>query len=791
MGLTAVVLSGFALAAMAPWLHRKFRGPSGWVFALLPAGITAYLAQYIGPISRGEPVTPEYHTWASDLGVSLSFHLDGLSLLFALLIAGTGTLVLIYSAGYLGAHPQAGRFYAYLLMFMASMLGLVLADNVLALFIFWELTSISSFLLIGYHHDRESARSAAWQALLVTGGGGLTLMAGLLLLAAAGGSFEMSDLLTRGDTVRTHDYYLPVLVLVLVGAATKSAQFPFHFWLPSAMEAPTPVSAYLHSATMVKAGVYLLARTHPVLGGTAEWQWSVTAVGAVTMVVAGVLSVIQFDLKRILAYSTVSALGTLTLLLGLGVSGAVKAAVVFLVAHALYKGALFMVAGSVDHETGTRDVRELGGLWRVMPYTAAAGLIAGLSLAGLGPFLSFIGKEALFEAVWESPDVWFVLAPAAVFAGALFVVVAGLVVLGPFFGPRREALASVHEGPVSLWLGPVLLSLAGLVAGLWPAWVASQIVSPAVTAILGQPYPVELALWHGVNAALVMSIISLILGAAVYALRGRLGRVLRGGSRLLDYGPEAWYAAAVRWLNTFAWTTTHVIQSGYLRYYIFTVLVTTTALVGYTLVRRAGLSPPGDWRDVKFYEAGLLGITVLAALMAVLVRSYLTAIAALGVVGYSVALMFVLFGAPDLAMTQFLIETLTVILFLLVFVRRRQPADLSRRPARLRDAGLAIAVGAVMAALVLVATAEQRHRPSISRFFAERSWEDAHGRNIVNVILVDFRALDTLGEITVLAAAGVGVYGLLRLRLGRRRPTEEKVFPEDPDIPESTAGGGP
>jgi multicomponent Na+:H+ antiporter subunit A len=761
MGIPTAVFSAFALAVAAPWLHRLIGPRSGWVFALLPAGIFAYLTTLVGPMSAGDAVRVEY-PWVPALGVALSFHLDGLALLFSLLIAGTGVLVLIYSAGYLGDHPQAGRFYAALLTFMGAMFGLVLADNLFALFVFWELTSIASYFLIGFNHERAEARAAALQALLITGGGGLTLLAGLLLLGSAGGSFEMSELAGRGSAIRTHVLYLPVFILVLLGAATKSAQFPFHFWLPGAMAAPSPVSAYLHSATMVKAGVYLLARLHPMLGGTDEWQVSLAAIGGVTMITAGVLAVCASDLKQILAYSTVSALGTLVLLLGIGTPGAVQAAIVFLLAHALYKGALFMVAGAIEHETGTRDVRELGGLRRVMPFTAAAAVLAGLALAGLAPFLSFIGKEAMFEAVWDEA-AWAILVPASVFAGALIVVVAGLVAYRPFFSASRPELAKTHEAPMSLWLGPVVLALAGTASGLWPMPVAEQIVSPAVTSVLGTPTAVKLALWHGVNPALLMSAASLTLGVIVYLLRDKLGHMLGRLRSVLTIGPAAWYDLELRGLEWTARTVTAVVQSGYLRYYTFTILAMAAGLTGYALLGRVGLSPPGDWTDLTFYEAGLVVVILLSALMAIVVRSYLTAIAALGVLGYAVAIVYVMFGAPDLAMTQFLVETLTLILFLQVFARRRQTPDLSYRPARLRDAILAIVVGTLMTALVLVATAHQ-FSPSISRYYSERSLPDAHGRNVVNVILVDFRGLDTLGEITVLAAAGIGVFALLKLR---------------------------
>jgi multicomponent Na+:H+ antiporter subunit A len=394
----AAVFSSFGAALAAPWLHRVTRGATAPLLALLPASLLIYFASFAGRIAKGERVTVSY-AWAPNLGVNLSFALDGLSLLFALLICGIGALVVIYAGGYLAGHHQLGRFYAFLLLFMASMLGLVLADNLLLLFVFWELTSISSFLLIGFDHEQEASRAAALQALLVTGGGGLALFAGMILLGLAGDSFELSTLLARGDMVRGDTRYLPILLLVVAGAFTKSAQVPFHFWLPGAMAAPTPVSAYLHSATMVKAGVYLLARLSPILGETATWTAIVAPVGAITMLLGGVIALYQTDLKRILAYSTISALGTLVLLLGLGTAAAITAAIVFLFAHALYKGALFMVAGALDHETGTRDVEQLGGLRRAMPVTAVVAALAAVSLAGFGPVVSFIGKELLLEAV--------------------------------------------------------------------------------------------------------------------------------------------------------------------------------------------------------------------------------------------------------------------------------------------------------------------------------------------------------------------------------------------------------
>ncbi len=756
------VLSGFVLALAAPWVYQWGRGATGWLIALLPFGLLAYFATFVPPVADGETFSVSY-PWVPTLGISFSFYIDGLSLLFATLISGIGALIMIYSGGYLGKHPQIGRFYLYILMFMASMLGLVTADNLLTLFVFWEMTSISSYLLVGFEHEEETARASALQALLVTGSGGLALLAGLVILGLAGGSFELSSLLTQGDVVRDHPLYLPILLLVLVGAFTKSAQVPFHFWLPGAMAAPTPVSAYLHSATMVKAGIYLLARLSPVLGGTDAWLFLVTTTGTVTMVVGGYTALYQTDLKRILAYSTVSALGTLTLLLGLGTRYAIIGAMVFLLAHALYKGALFMIAGIIDHETGTRDVERLGGLRRAMPITALIAGFAALSLGGVGPMLSFIGKELLLEAVLAAERAWVFLVPAVVLAGSFFVVVAAIVGIRPFFGAERHTPKHPHEAPPSLWLGPAVLTVIGIVTGILPSTVANAFATPAVAAVLSESEPVTLYLWHGFNIVLGLSAVSVILGIFLFTGWTSLRRKTSWVERIFAWGPTRWYTLSLDGMNWLAREQTRRLQNGYLRYYLLTILVTTVGLVGYTLLTQA--NPPGrlGWSSVRFYELALALLIVLAAGAAVISPSRLSAVAALGVVGYGIALIYILFGAPDLAMTQFMVETLTVILFVLVFYHMPRFTEKSTRAVRLRDAVVAIGTGSLMTALVLAAAAT----PSgsvLASYFAENSVPLAHGRNIVNVILVDYRAMDTLGEITVLAVAGSGVFALLKLR---------------------------
>jgi multicomponent Na+:H+ antiporter subunit A len=763
-----VVLTGFGVALAAPWLHRLTRHATGWLLALVPLAIAGRLGGYLPAVMRGEAFTFR-HAWAPDFGVYLSFRLDGLSLLFALLISVIGALILIYAGGYLHGHPQLGRFYFSILLFMASMLGVALADNLIALFVFWELTSFSSYLLIGFDHEREAARRAALQALLVTGAGGLALLAGFLLLGQAGGSLEISELLLRSEAVRSSALYPAILLLVLAGAFTKSAQAPFHFWLPAAMEAPTPVSAYLHSATMVKAGVYLLARLQAALGGTDLWYVLVSAGGAVTLLLGALLAFRQDDLKRLLAYSTVSALGLMTMLLGIGTDTAVTAAMTFLLAHALYKGALFLVAGILDHETGTRHVAGLGGLRRAMPITASAAALAGISMAGLPPLLGMIGKELTLEAVLGAPlgSQW--LSAAAMAASALFVALAGMVALQPFFGDLRPTPQPPHEAPLALWLGPLALGVGGLTAGLLPVLPGENLVGPAVAAVLQRPVEVHLALWHGVTRELGYAAAAVAGGAGLYAARAPLRRAAAALTLPGRWGPAQWYDRLLDGLNALATSQTRLLQNGYLRFYLMTVMGTATALAGYTLIGGDAVVWPGDWKAVHFYEGGVVLLMLAAAMVSVRSTSRLGAVAALGFVGYGVALVFVLFGAPDLAMTQFLIETLTVILLVLVLYYLPPFATLSRRPARLRDALVALAGGAVMTALVLAAT-YPTSSPALAAYFAQNSLPLGHGRNVVNVILVDFRSLDTLGEITVLSVAGIGVYALLKLRLGRRTP---------------------
>jgi multicomponent Na+:H+ antiporter subunit A len=756
------VLSSFVASILAPWVHRFTGRLAGWLLALPPFGLTLYFTSFLPAIASGQVFIFAYN-WAPSLGIAFSFLLDGFSLLFAILISAVGALIIIYSNGYLADHPQVGRFYLYILMFMGSMLGLVLADNLITLFLFWELTSISSYLLIGFDHEREEARAAALQALLVTSGGGLALLAGFLLLGHVGGSLEISALLKNGDMIRSHPLYAPIALLVMAGAFTKSAQVPFHFWLPGAMVAPTPVSAYLHSATMVKAGVYLLARLTPVLGGTEIWTTALTAAGAITMIAGAFLALRQTDLKLILAYLTVSALGILVLFIGLGTSEAIIAAVVFLLGHALYKGALFLVVGIVDHETGTRELRQLSGLRSAMPITATIAALAALSLAALPPAFGFIGKELLLQASLDAEAGAALLTIALVLASIVFVAAAGIIVFVPFFGKITDSAKRAHEPLPSLWLAPMLLAFFGILFGVMPSLVEGPLLRSAAQAILGESVALHLALWHGFNLPLTLSVVSLVCGAALYASRRQAQNAAMRLQVTSAWGPQHWYNHLLAGMNVLARRQTQLLQNGYLRVYLLIIVAATVALAVTKLFNAIGAVDLTRDLDVRFYEWILAVLIPVGALTAIMSRSRLGAVAALGVVGYSVGLIFVLFSAPDLAMTQFMVETLTVILFVLVFYHLPRFTAFSPRLVLARDAATALAFGGLITVIVSIGSGIQIY-PKISDYFVENSLPLAHGRNVVNTILVDFREFDTFGEITVLAVAGIGVYALLKSR---------------------------
>jgi multicomponent Na+:H+ antiporter subunit A len=757
------VLSCFILACFAPWLHRLGGRQSGWLLSLLPAALFVYFASLLPEVSQGGQLLFAY-PWFPGLQIQLSFLVDGLSLLFALLITGIGFFILVYGGRYLEGHQSLGRFYIFLLAFMGSMLGLVLSDNLISLFVFWELTTVTSFMLIGFNHEQEDARKKAHQGLMVTVLGGLALMTGFIMLGLAAGSFELSTILASG-TLTEHSLYLPMLLLILLGTFTKSAQTPFHFWLPNAMAAPTPVSAYLHSATMVKAGVYLMARLHPSLGGSEAWLFILTLFGAVTMVTGIFLASRATGVKRVLAYSTVMALGTLTMLLGLGTEKAALAAVTFLLAHALYKGALFMIAGILDHSAGVKDFRDVGGLRSSMPVTTVVAILASLSLAGIIPLFGFVGKELLLEAVL-SASIWQIgLTVATLVANIMVVLVAAIMALKPWFGKPVETPKKPHDPNAALLIGPAILAVLGLLFGLVPALAADGILTAAASAVYGQPVTLGLSLWHGINLPLMLTISSLILGLIMFRFWSGWRHITRFMQTAEKFGPEVIYERLMLGMTTFASWQTKTLQNGYLRNYLITTLGTVIIIVGWALLRVNQLELNISLSDIKVHEFAIVALLILSALIAAVVRSFLAAVTMLGALGFGVALLYVFFSAVDVGITQVLVETITVLLLVLVLYRLPEFRSLSSNANRIRDAIIAGMTGLLMTILVLAITSA-RQLEGISEYFLQNSGPLGHGRNVVNVILVDFRALDTLGEIFVLALVAIGVYAMIHLRTG-------------------------
>jgi multicomponent Na+:H+ antiporter subunit A len=759
-----LILLGILLAFAVPFIRNFSEKISGISLLAYPLLGLIYFLACIPAVLENNRVYSSV-PWVPSLNINLSFSLDGLSLLFCLLITGIGVLVIGYALKYMEKDMYKGKFFLFLILFMASMLGLVLADNIFLIFIFWELTSVSSFFLIGHKHKDEESRKSALQALILTSAGGLAMLAGMIMMVQATGSTEISQIINQSELLINSNLFLPALFLVLLGCFTKSAQFPFHFWLPGAMTAPTPVSAYLHSATMVKAGIYMLARLSPIFSEHEYWINILTYTGAITMLTGAILSVLQKDLKKILAYSTVSSLGTLVLLLGIGEEYATKAFVVFLVVHSLYKGAFFLIAGTIDYETGTRNVDQLGGLKKSMPFLAIASFTALLSNAGIPPLFGFIGKELIYEAALEFGDKALLFTGLAVFSNILLVVAGLNAAFKPFIG-NTVVLPTNKVNSPALWLSPFILAITGLILGIFPALFANDLISAAVSAIAGKEIIVRLILWHGFNLVLLLSALTILAGAGFYLLKLYKYQDSNYIKGFLNTGFSNWYHQIWSLIIKGAEFQTKVLQNGYLRFYLITILIALLGLSAYTLT--SSFEPPFvfSYKNLMVHEGMLLIIILIATIMVIFTNSKLVAVAALGLVGYGVAIVFVLFGAPDIAMTQFTIDTLTVILFVLILYKLPPFMKISSRSVRIRDMIISVAVGSIITFTILYVTARSSDQ-SLKNFFADNSYVIAHGRNIVNVILVDFRGLDTLMEITVLAIAAIGVYALLKLKPGK------------------------
>lgn len=761
------LLSGFFSAIIPLFTGRSFLRKHPLLFSILPAALFIYFLAQLPAVSSGENLFYHYK-WLPSIGVGLNFYLDGLSLLFSLLITGIGTLVFFYAGAYMKTDAANTRFFAFLSAFMASMLGLVLSDDVISLFCFWELTSITSFFLIGYKNEDEGSRKSAYTALAITGGGGLLLLTGLVLMAQITGSFSIRDINSSGFMLRQHAQFGWLVFFILGGAFTKSAQLPFHFWLPAAMKAPTPVSAYLHSATMVKAGVYLAARFTPAFNGHAYWNNTLLIFGGATMLYTAIHALFRTDLKAILAYSTVAALGMLFFLLGIGSETALAAAAVFILVHAFYKAGLFLTAGTVDKVMGTRDVTALSGLGKLMPVLMTAGILAALSSAGFPFTIGFLGKELIYESTLHFSSATALLTTVAVMVNICLLTAGFIAGLRPFVG-KLPALKKNFQSPsFHLWLPPLLLGLAGLATGVFPALLNNSLFHPMLSSLGAGSASAYLKIWHGFSSVLLLSGITLAVGTILYFAWKPSKEKLKTTVQWERFSPETIIQNFSNRFEKFAGFFTNQLQTGYLRFYVFTIISFLILLVSYKLFTGVNfyISAQTIGR-LRLYEMVVMVVMVISVLVAITSSSRLKAVAALGVTGLSICLVFVFYGAPDLAMTQFTIDTLTVVLFVLVLFKLPHFVTYSKPLARLRDGFLALGFGLLITVIALEVLNEPVDK-DISHWYGSNAYDLAHGKNVVNVILVDFRGADTLIEITVLTIAAIGVFSLLKLRVSSR-----------------------
>ncbi|AOV07001.1 Na+/H+ antiporter subunit A [Sporosarcina ureilytica] len=789
-------------AIIVPFLFRAIKNVhTGWFVLLVPVVLFIYYARFVKGILNGEVHISEL-PWIPSLDISFTAYMDGLSILFSLLITGIGALVVLYSIFYLDRRREKlNNFYVYLLMFMTAMLGIVQSDNTISLYLFWELTSISSFLLIGYWFTKDRSRFGALKSMMITVFGGLMMLGGFVLLSIMGDSYSIRELIANSSSIVGHDYFTLAIVLILLGAFTKSAQFPFYIWLPDAMEAPTPVSAYLHSATMVKAGLYLVARFTPVFATSEVWIWLVTGIGLLTLFWGSFFAVKQTDLKAILAFSTVSQLGLIMSLLGASavayhVTGeqaaifkvAAFAAIFHLINHAMFKGSLFMVAGIVDHETGTRDIRKLGGLMSIMPISFTVAFIGSMSMAGLPPFGGFLSKELFLTSMLSlrefnlfNFDTWGIVFPVVAWIASVFTFTYSFYFVFKTFNGKCQEHAlpkKPHEAPLGMLLSPIILAIAVVAIFFIPNMVGKAFVNPAVVAMQAGLYAhpddigIQVSAWHGWTPELMMTIGIIAVGALLFI-------TMKRWQKLYDIQPQyfslnALYDSLMVFGETGMNRLSRFYMTGLIRSYLiymffFIVTITTGAL----FIQDAFSVDMDSFSPVNAYGIMTAIILIIAVCMVLFAKTRLAAIIALGGVGYSVALFFVIYKAPDLALTQLVIETVSVALFLLAF--RYLPSLKNHgetRKIRLGNLLISAAVG-VTVTLVALSAHSQKLIPSISQYYKDTVFTEAAGGNIVNVILVDYRGFDTLFEIAVLAIAGIGVYSMIKLRLSRKEKSDE------------------
>lgn len=756
------------LGAFVPLFTARYsRTDCAFMTAVLPAVTLFLVLSHASDIFHGEHFFAAV-PWVPAIGLELAFRLDGLSLLFSILILGIGLLVILYARYYLSAQDSIGKFYSYLILFMFSMLGVVLSDNLIQLWFFWELTSVSSFLLISFWGHKVEARKGARMALTVTGAGGLALLAGLLLLGNTVGSYSLQTVLNSGDLIKASASYPVITVLILLGAFTKSAQFPFHFWLPNAMAAPTPVSAYLHSATMVKAGIFLMARFYPSLAGTDLWFLLVSLTGLATFLTGAYVALFQHDLKGLLANSTISHLGLITLLLGMGTNLAAVAAIFHIINHAIFKASLFMAAGIIDHESGSRDMRQLNGLWKYMPFTATLAMVAASSMAGVPLLNGFLSKEMFFTETLHQTSLgslsWMI--PVLATVGGIFSVAYSMRFIHDVFfnGEPINLPKTPHEPPRYMRVPVEILVALCLLVGVFPTMVIGNLLYSAASAVLNGDVPTySLAIWHGFNYPLLMSAIAMIGGLIVYTNRQHL---FKFQAQFPTSDSKLVFERVIQTLTRNAVKIIRITENGSLQRYIFFTLLLSMAMTAVPLLQ---LNTTAGYRPEIPIDALSITCVVLLCIAAIATviwhRRRLIALLMLSVVGLIVSLAFAKFSAPDLALTQLSVEVVTVILLILALFFLPQKTPKGSSPRRVvRDLGIATFVGGTVGTICYALMT--RPLESISTFFIENSKTGGGGTNVVNVILVDFRGFDTLGEITVLGIAALGIYKLVsKMRL--------------------------
>lgn len=787
------ILFPFMFACFVPILYKYLpRLHTGWIVFFVPLFLFLYFVRFL---IRLEPEIPQMYTleWFPAIGMNFSVIVDGLSLLFALIITGIGCLVVWYSIYYLSPErEELGHFYVYLLLFMGSMLGVVLSDNVLVLYVFWELTSISSFLLIAFWYERKNSRAGAQKSMLITIFGGLAMLAGFLLLSVMTSTFSIREMIDLREQIVEHHLFLPAMLLILLGAFTKSVQFPFHIWLPDAMEAPTPISAYLHSATMVKAGIYLICQFTPIFGGSIAWFWIVAGIGLTTLFVGSFFAVKQKDLKALLAYSTISQLGLIICLLGIGsaalmpafressllLSMATLAAMFHLINHSVFKGCLFMIVGIVDHETGTRDLRRLGGLISFMPISFTLMMISGLSMAGLPPFNGFLSKEMMFTGLIVATEVlggWVILFPIIVFIASIFTFIYSFILIFHTFTGAIDAQIAQEkprEAPLGMLIPPIILASLVLIIFFFPNILSYTLLEPVLHVILpnlvgeGTSFEVHILHWHGWTLELGMTIGIIVLGSFLFAKLPKWNGIYNLFTEKLGFNHL--YERGLHYLENSARIVTGTHMTGSVRTYLLYIFSFMIILIGGAAFRLSaisfdfsGLSP------IMLYELVLAVVMVIAAAVVLFAPNRLMAIISIGAVGFLLSLFFVIFRAPDLALTQLVVETITTALYLLcLYYLPKFKEEFVPLRFQVTNLLISLGVGVIFIVLGLAVLGNRLYEP-ISVYF-EDAEVLAGARNMVNAILVDFRAFDTMLETIVLLIAGLGVYTLIRLRPSRR-----------------------